>query len=557
MKKLLFVMTFLFIPLCLSAQTVTVDAGLGSPDNTTTFNSLQTAITSFQASGDATAGTDGGGVGKNHGNVAEDVINITTTTPIDEAIFVDAQAGAGTGLHVLDEDLTIQGSSIQAIVCLKQTGFGSLAEDCGLFWCQDVDLTINNVTFIPSTTNTPADDALYFRSTTNAQDTVVNLNHVILTANNGSNAPITTTGLEDGVAAEALLDAAGCVGYGDDGIYVVSRTEGGSITLNATYLIVSAFNKSFTMDPDRTGETASDAFQVYMNGATQDFLNAFLNFNEGCVISQISRMAVYNPYGGYVKLNGTHENPVIMYNIHSDGIWCSSDSAAPTQPTVCEVNNSIIVNCDAGAFKEQETNGRGFIKSVTNTIIANTMNPAIELYSNGALPAGITDTVTIDNVTLHNCGYSGVTPPAYDFRGFAIGGATYTSGSPYNSNRNMAITDTIITGNGLTGIYNSGSGTFTIDYSALVTEDLSGYSYALGTTTAGSGTITVGGTVINENPIYVTYDDADFASADYMDVDNPFFAGKGTAGSDLAGGADFIGSWTPPTNARTHWIIYE
>jgi len=557
MKKSIFVVLILMLPLGLWAQTVSVDATNGAPDNTTTFNSLQIAITSFQASGDVTAGTNGGGVGNNHGNVAADIINIISAAPIDEAIFIDAQATAAAGLHVLDEDLVIQGSSVTAIVALKQTGFGTIANDCGLFWRQDVDLTLKDIIFIPSLSNTPADDALYFRSTTNAQDTIVNVENVTVTSNNGSNAPIITTGLEDGAAVEALLDAPGTVGFGDDGIYVVSRLEGGSITMNATKLIISAFNETFTMDPARTGELASDGIMVFMSGAITDIINAFLNLNEGCVISQVPRFGIQNPYGGYLKINGTHANPVILYNCHSDGIWNFSSLAAPTQATICEVNNCIIVNCDGTGIKEQEDAGRGFVKSVTNTIIANCMMPGIELYANGVLPPGVTDTVTIDNVTIHNCGYNPGTDVLYDFRGAAIASPTYST--TYKSNRNVAITDTIITGLGLTGIYNSSTGTYTVDFSSLVTENMTGYAYMLGSQTAGTSLITLGGDVIDKNPRYVTYADADFASTNYMDVDNSGFGGKGTAGSDLAGGADYIGSWSPPVplSVNGHWALYE
>ena len=75
--------------LCISsamAQTVTVDAANGSPNNTDTFNSIQMAIHSFQASGAVAASTDGSGVGVNHGNAAADVINILTSA-VPDAIF--------------------------------------------------------------------------------------------------------------------------------------------------------------------------------------------------------------------------------------------------------------------------------------------------------------------------------------------------------------------------------------------------------------------------------------------------------------------------------------
>ena len=385
---------------------------------------------------------------------------------------------------------------------------------------------------------------------------VVTVDNIVVTANDGANAPLTTTGLETEADAFALLQGANVVGYGDDGVYVVSRTEGGSITFNATNMVISCYNTSFTTDPDRTGELANDGIMVFMSGATNDIINGFLNLGEGCVISNTPRFGIQNPYGGKVTINGSDTKPVILANIHGDGIWNSSDSTGPTQPTICLVNNCIINNCDNGGIKEQETNGRGFIESVTNTIIANCKAPGIEFYASGTRPAGVSETATINNVTVHNCGYDMADPGAnYDFRAAGIASPAYQTTN--KSNRNVNITRTIISGLALTGLYNSSDGTYDIDCSSLVTEYMSGYNYALGTTTSGPSTITVGTSVINLNPIYVTYGVDDFASADFMDVDNPAFAGKGCSGIDLAGGADFIGGWTPPLAVRNTWMLYQ
>ena len=88
----------------------------------------------------------------------------------------------------------------------------------------------------------------------------------------------------------------------------------------------------------------------------------------------------------------------------------------------------------------------------------------IALFAFGALPpvGGVTDTVTIDNVTVHNCGYNdGNTPPW----SYGIAAPIYTTTSD-KTNRNANITNTIISGSGMTGLYNDSDGTFSIDYSA-------------------------------------------------------------------------------------------
>lgn len=521
------------------AQTVTVDAANPSPDNVTTFNSLQMAIHSFQASGDTTAASPGG-VGVNHGDSAPDVINIVSTAVIDESIVADAEGSLGNGQVVLDEDLTIQGYGVTAIVALQMnSSAASPFNDCGFCWRQSTNLTLKNIIFIPSLTNTPTDDGVYFRQPTSAVNPVINIENVVITSNNGSNAPVTTTGLDN-------PDLTGATGFGDDALYVVSRTEGGSITMNATDLVISSYN---TEDGGN-----HDGIIMFMSGTTNDIVNCFVNLGPGCVISNCNRFGIQNPYGGYLNIQGSKEKPVIINNVGADGIWNYSDTTAPTQATICEVNHCIVNNCGGSGIKEQETAGRGFIKSIKNTIISNCEGPGIALFAFGALPpiGGVTDTVEITSVTVHNCGYNDGNSPPWSY---GIAAPVYSA--TYKTNRNAVITNAIISGSGMTGIYNDGDGTFSVDYSALVTESLGGYGYALAATTGGSGTINVGANVINDNPIYVAYGVNDFASADFMDVDNPAFAGKGSGGIDLAGGADYIGSWTPPLAVGNTWLLYE
>ena len=182
MKKIIILLSLLVLATFVSAQTVTVDASNASPDGTTTFNSLQAAIESFQASGD-------GGTGVNHGNAAADVINVVAGTVVDEAIIVDVEA-TDASQTVLDEALTIQGSGGQAVIALQMSSLGAIANDCGFVYRQPVDLTLQDLVFIPSLTNTPTDDALYFRQPTDGlSNPVITVDSVVVTSNDGADAP--------------------------------------------------------------------------------------------------------------------------------------------------------------------------------------------------------------------------------------------------------------------------------------------------------------------------------------------------------------------------------
>lgn len=550
MKSILCILFVCVLSTLAFAQTVTVDAANASPNNTSTFNSLQMAIKSFQASGGAVASTDGAGVGVNHGNVAADIINVVAGTTLDEWVVADAQSG-GTGSDqvVLDSDLTIQGSGGQAVIALQMNSAAAsgatVFSDCGFCWRQDVNLTLKDLALIPSLTNKPTDDGVFFRSTTNQVNTTVTIDNVVVTANNGSGAPVTLTGLDS-------PDTTGATSFGDDGLLVVSRTEGGSIAVNATHLVVALFNPS--------SSSGRDGVMVFMNGTTSDIVNATLNLGAGCVISNCLRFGIQNPYGGYVNIQGTDAEPVILAKCGGDAIWNSSDVEGTTQATIAEVNHCIISEC-GGGIKEQETGGRGFIKSVKNTIIAHCKAPGIEFYAKGALPptGGVTSSVSIENVTVLDCGYDMAAPGAnYDFRAAGIASPTYTASSVvYQSNRNVDILNTIVSGPStglITGLYNSSTGAYTIDYSALPTGGI--WNEGLAAATGGAATITVGANVLSASPIYVASAAADFASADFADVRNPAYGGAAQAGTDLAGGADYIGDYTPPLSAST-WEMYQ
>lgn len=125
------------------AQTVTVDPDLASPDGTTTFNTLLSAIQSF-----STGGT-------NHGNAAANLIKIKPGTPIIEKLSIDAEHPSAP--IAIDGDLTIEGDGDLAVIAgqpldnteqvLRVTTIPALP---GFAWRQPVNLTVRNVAFIPT-----------------------------------------------------------------------------------------------------------------------------------------------------------------------------------------------------------------------------------------------------------------------------------------------------------------------------------------------------------------------------------------------------------------------
>jgi len=528
-----FVFLLVFLPAVEAiGQTVMVDAGLGSVDRVTTFTSIQEAIGSF-ASG-----------GVNSGSAAVDVINVATGAVVDDILIADAEAtGAASDALVLSEPLTIQGDGGMATIALQMSDLGSTGDDCGLFWRQGTDLVLRDLIFIPSSTHSPTDDALYFRQKGDGGNVTITIENVVITSAT-HNAPVTLTGLD-------RPDLAGlqAVTFGGGGIYVVSRSEGGTITLNAQDFVVSSF----------CAGGANDGLTAYMAGPTQDILNCRVNLGPGCVISNGPRFGIQVSYGSHVRAYGADDAPILIANVEADGVWLNSDSNSPTQASVFECGHLIVAGCGAGGIKEQETRGRGFIKSVTHTILAYCDCPGLEFYAAGTLSStgGVADAVTIEHVTIHQCG-TAPTAAGYDFREAAVACPTYNS--TYKTNRDLVISDAIISGTNV-GVYNSSDGVISIDYSALVTQNLGGghtYSLALPTLAAGTSVINLGAGVISDNPHYTAFGEADFALASFLNVENEAFAGKGSDGSDLSGGADHISGFTPPTTTGlVDWAGYR
>jgi len=424
-----------------SAQTVTVDASLGSPNNTTTFNNLQDAIGSFRASAST------GGAGVNNGNVLPNIVNVISTTPVTGTANFDALAAAvRPELIIMDEDLIVQGQG--GLGVFAGSRIASSTTNGAFVWRQKFNLTLNDMAIIPADT-TPA-ALCYFKATQEAGDApVVTLNNCVITGNNGSNQPVTVTGLDN-----PDLSAAGVItlANANDGLYAVSRVENGSLTVNLNNTVISAFSKGGN----------SDGIIMFMQGTTTDIINTFVNVNAGCVISEIPRFGIQNDYGGFLNINGSLVDPVIMMDVGADGIWTNSDPSGATQAVVTKVNYANILNVKGTAIKEQETGGRGFVDSVTNTKIANTTGPAIALYSKGALPPGgyVSNTVTIDNVVVHNNTIAS-TPADYDNLSALIASPSYQTTN--RSNRAVTVSNSTLTGGaGQIGIYNSSDGAYTV-----------------------------------------------------------------------------------------------
>jgi len=445
------------------AQTVLVDPA-ATADNLTTFNTVHEAVLSF-----ATTGANGS-------NPAPNIINLATASPITDKVVADSDPGAASQVTI-SGDIVIQGQGGQQAIWVgqplsdaEQTIRNSTTAPplpC-LAWRQPVNLTVKNVTFIPGDPTMMSFFVL--KSPSAAGTTSATVENCIFTANNGSNQPLTTTGQDD---PDVMASGVIALGAGGDCIYAMSREEQGNFELNVINTVFASFA---TLDPSTSKfHTTSDCIISYMQGLNAgNFISSELNVYPGTVFANAGR-GIQNPYGGNVNVKGSADKPVVFRNLTGlAGIWNYSDAA--TQPTACTVDHAHFYKLTLNALGEYAV--RGFLNSVTNTVIADCGSDGINLQASGALPpAGeATDTLTIDHTVIHNSGSGGTPSGIYAYAAF---------------NRNINVTNSVFTGPGKVGIAYNGSGVVNVSNTVLSRNG----DNALQAQTAGSGTINLDSSV--------------------------------------------------------------
>lgn len=519
MKKALLLSTALALGTTAFAQTVTVDSNNASPDGVTTFNSLMAAIHSFQASGV-------GGVGVNHGNAAADVINIAAGSVFDESVRINVRADSADQA-VLDEALTINGpgaadgtydapsATANAVIKLQDdTGSDSTyGFNDGFVIIADVDVTLNNLTFVPSATNTPADDLVYIdRETSGAGNMTVTFNGCVMTSADGSGDPVVNS------KAEALVDnTANIGGTNNNGAFLITypdTNESLNTVLNDCVLSHNAGavdGEGIIYQNDNNYTVGADGYTITVNSS---------------VISYVSDVLVDVSYG-----DNTDADPEKTY-VEFGG---DSASAGPVDakggPTVIAYNTGKVL-WDPARWVAL----RGI--RYDNTIIAeNDGNPVLDASANTVLGISNSLVQTSAGADLIWLQGDGLHTKVQDATNSTFVGGTFIVNAAQAGGGSMTFTDCIISNPA--GNLLSGSGDFTVnfDYCGIDTTDNSG-SFA---------SVTVSNATLAD-PQFVSTNPA---SADFLDVANTAYAGQSSTSGNLSGGADYA-----PTSAVNAWSRY-
>ncbi len=483
MKKVAFALTvcsLLLLPLATAqAQTVTVAKTVAAD-----YTTIQAAIDSFDPDPDI--------------NVANRVEILDAT--VYEEIFT------------IDVPVEIEGTDASRPILAVQENPATIGD--GIFIQMDNgetfnDVTLRNLIIIPSLTNPPGDDGIY----SVGQNLNIFLENVVITANDGTNQPVT----EDGLAPVDLYAIPGAVTFGDDGGFLGSGTgiAGDGTVVRFRHTVVS-HNQAIA---GGTGSTNGDGLVCSTTNEGKYIME------NGTVFSYNGRLGIQANSEFIISASDDDRVQVIGNGINTGafaGIWYAGFGASQTERIIegCNVLNNTDPESTAQGWGIEQQNGGDLPLTLRNVIIAGNQAQGLLVGS-----VGTAGDITLENVTIANNG----------------GAALQTDAASIG---NINITDTIIAGPSVgdaTGIQHSGAGTITLNTSAIV--NTGPYAAVPATENLGTGSI-VENSVIGARPRFI--ETADFTSADYYDVDSPDYGGQGSAGSDLSGGADYIGSYVPP-----------
>jgi hypothetical protein len=324
------------------AVTLTVSTAGGAGD----FNSIQLAISSCLSNPDT-----------------PDVINILDNGPYYEALDI------GTSGF----DLTIQGSSgSRPVVVISAANanagpFG--ATNRGIDIRVDTSTTvIKDLVFIPDVTNPPAKGiAIYPWSA--ISNYYVTLDNVVITANNGSDGPVTMDGLN--LVSDATT-------FTDDVIELGGSSNPGHLVLNKVICSKATLG-------------ANDGLRVLMDGVSGN--RATVDVGPGCVFSYIPEYGVYFGTSNYMSasLSGTSTNPIIITNNGKWGIWDYNNTG---NSAITSLNWVIVANNADIGYRISGTSNPATI-TMTNCTFANNGKCAID-----ASPATGPITINASNVII-------------------------------------------------------------------------------------------------------------------------------------------------------------
>lgn len=395
-----------------------------------------------------------------------------------------------------------------------------------------ITVRLENFILIPSTTNGPTGSSgRAIRANNNnqagnltADEMNIELVDLLITSNNGLNAPVTQDGLSQ-------ADLSGATVFGDDGIHITGNTN-----LTMTGTIVSNIygsansNDGIVFFPDGPGYT--------------------LTLGPGCVISYMNRMGIQvTTDGSIVRLNGSAENPIVLKGNYSSTYATKNPALMMFQSKAG--NSDYDVQLSYVVFQSNNATGLGAsasdIPKLTADHVAFDSNQEAAIITTNTRnePWTFTNSTFVNNgLRTTGSAYPQVMLIAENTVGASSGALTFT--------------DCVIAGNGAAG--NSGNGANLIHVAApnvlvsFVNCGIpTGGSHAVGTgifKLANSAPTPTQTSVINADPHLQSVNG--IIDADYLTVQSAAYGNAGSGGSDLSG----YGAFTGTVSSVSDWSLY-
>ena len=488
------------------------------------------------------------------------IVNITGGGPYSEA----------TGIEI-DYSVTIQGLSYKPLlICGPTATAGVNAANLGngiyIFVLAaapadtHIAVVLKNFILIPDKTNTPVNHGIRSNtdsaglSTTATMD--ITIQDVVVTANNGSDQPVTTDGFTPSTAPAGIRS----FGQGGTGRGVYLSGHINNLELSGVIVSWSYCDGCCITPDDYTGRTLYNANII----------------GPGCVFSYNGRNGIYvNSDGTPDTFNGTAEKPIWIYKNRAAsigfgnwqgalGIW-HDDNARPE--AIITMNYVNIVDNDEIGIHTGYTGSNASLSKLnaSHCFICNNNGPAIflsgELPDTSTTPNGLSEFLkdwTFTNCTIANNKHQSTAETG----GRTITGPLSVADSAFAvpPTGKFIFNDCILAGKGSAD--SAGDNTINVQKDNLPALQFSYSGIVL------SGPYTLGGTgfnlisgcpapvqnnVINNNPEFVQTDNP--FSSDYYGVNSYYYKGKGSGGTNLSGAGKFL--YIPSLGVTSPWYIYQ
>lgn len=438
------------------AQTVTV-AKTGSPN----YSSIQSAIDNFNPDPNPSL---------------PNIIQITDSALYDEVVTINTP-------------LTLEGTGANSPILAVQANAVGRAGSAGLTVKLPSSLstgtvTLRNLTIIPSRTVTPASCAI---SAVN-NNLCLNLDKVIVSGNDGTDLPISSTGLSSVVGAPAHVP------FGDDGL-VAGETANGEF------------------EGDGVEVNLKDTVITHLRGGTSDGIliadgpNRSLHLADGNVISVCTGKGM-DVSGDFDSLAPTKRNLVVLNS--SFGIWFH------VSHNYRNIRNTVFAGNQIGIY---ESTPEGLNATIEDCVVANNQRQGMRVSNSP------TATLTMRRTTFVN-------PTSSSYEVLRIDGGS----------ADLVLENCIMAGNGTAGnincVNNLGTGQLISNHTAFVNAGPRSLDIPVSNQQNLSGSIAT-----LADPLFQNM--TDFTLPTFYDVASPAYANAATGNTPLAGGANYTGPSAP------------